>query len=389
MPPPTAPVPTVSVIVPTYERRSYVCRAVHSVFAQRYTDWELIVVDDGSTDGTEEALRSFGPRLRYLWQENRGVSAARNAGLRLARGEIVAFLDSDDRWLPDHLQTVVAMLEREPEAVLACTTPRFRIQGRSGLAQAEVVDALPLLLVENWIGYPSGTAVPRAHLNAIGGFDEGMEVLEDGEIGLRLAARGPFTYLQRRTIVRQLTKGSLRDRGGRNGTYFRASEHFAHSAAAVVGRLERPDRPVLEARAQGTLAYSRALQSLLSDGPSAARDDLREACRVLPELSAEPWFVDRRLKMLVVAPRERRLALYQGASSVWPDPDSDTAEFLRIQAALIALGLGRLRASVRLFPARRAPAVLLRQRRLVALLLRRRVQSVRYRGSDSSVVPPA
>ena len=373
-------------IVPTYERRSYVCRAVRSVFAQRYTDWELIVVDDGSTDGTEEALCAFGPRLSYLWQENRGVSAARNAGLRLARGEIVAFLDSDDRWLPDHLETVVAMLEREPEAVLACTTPRFRIQGRSRLAEVEVVDALPFLFVENWIGYPSGTAVLRAHLNAVGGFDEELTVLEDGEIGLRLAARGPFAYLQRRTIVRQLTKGSLRDRGSRSDEYFRASEHFARSAAAVAGRLERADRPVLEARAQGTLAYSRALQTLLSDDPSAARDDLREACRVLPELSSEPWFVDRRLKMLV-APRGRRLALYQAAASVWPDPDCDTAQFLRLQAALMALRFGRLPTTVRLLPARRAPAVLIRQRQLVALLLRRRLQSLRYRGSDSSVVP--
>ena len=135
------------------------------------------MVDDGSTDGTEEALRAFGPRLSYLWQENRGVSAARNAGLQLARGEIVAFLDSDDRWLPDHLETVVAMLEREPEAVLACTTPRFRIQGRSRLAEVEVVDALPFLFVENWIGYPSGTAVLRAHLNAVGGFDEELTLL--------------------------------------------------------------------------------------------------------------------------------------------------------------------------------------------------------------------
>ena len=128
--------------LPTYQRREWVCRAVRSVFAQRYTDWELIVVDDGSTDGTEEALQAFGPRLRYLWQENRGVSAARNAGLRLARGEIVAFLDSDDTWLPDHLETVVAMLEREPEAALVSTCPRYQIRGRDEVAATCLVDPL-------------------------------------------------------------------------------------------------------------------------------------------------------------------------------------------------------------------------------------------------------
>ena len=90
---------------------------------------------------------------------------------------------------------------------------------------------------------------------------------------------------------------------------------------------------------------------------------------------------------MLVAPRGRRLALYQAAASVWPDPDCDTAQFLRLQAALMALRFGRLPTTVRLLPARRAPAVLIRQRQLVALLLRRRLQSLRYRGSDSSVVP--
>src|SRR5438132_3254976 len=103
--------PAVSVIVPTFQRREYVVRAVGSVLAQTYEDFELIVVDDGSTDGTGEALAGLDGRLRYLWQENRGTGAARNTGLRLARGEIVAFLDSDNRWLPHHLGIVTEVLE--------------------------------------------------------------------------------------------------------------------------------------------------------------------------------------------------------------------------------------------------------------------------------------
>jgi glycosyltransferase involved in cell wall biosynthesis len=380
--------PAVSVLLPTFERRDYVCRAVRSVFAQRYTDWELIVVDDGSTDGTEEALRSFGPRLRYLRQENRGASAARNTGLRLAGGELVAFLDSDDRWLPDHLETVVAMLAQHPEAVLACTTPRFRVQGRKEVSQAEVVDALPLLLVENWIGYPSGTAVRREHLAAVGGFDEQMVVLEDGELWLRLATWGPFSFLQRRTIVRQVTSGSLRDRGSRSGHYFRAIEQMAHSAATQVAQLRRPDAPALLTRAEGTLRYSQALRALAGGDEEAARFGLREACRRLPELSHEPWFFDRRLKLLAAEPAQR-LEHYVAAGRLWPDPRCDTALFLRAQGALMALALGQGRRAFALFPARAVPGLAVRQRRLLALLLRRRLQGYLHRGRDAPQALPS
>jgi glycosyltransferase involved in cell wall biosynthesis len=91
-------VAAVSVVIPTYQRRRFVVRAVESVLGQTVQDSEAIVVDEGSTDGTAEALAGLDPRVYHVWQENRGVSAARNAGIRLARAPIVAFLDSDDRW---------------------------------------------------------------------------------------------------------------------------------------------------------------------------------------------------------------------------------------------------------------------------------------------------
>ena len=114
----------ISVIIPTYQRREYVARAVRSVLVQTFSDFELIVIDDGSTDGTDEALTGLDSRLRYQWQENGGPGAARNAGIALARGEIVAFLDSDNRWLPRHLAIVTDVLERHPEAVLVSATSR-------------------------------------------------------------------------------------------------------------------------------------------------------------------------------------------------------------------------------------------------------------------------
>jgi Glycosyl transferase family 2 len=375
--------PAVSVILPTYQRRDWVCRAVRSVFAQRYSDWELIVVDDGSTDGTGEALRAFGPRLRYLWQENRGVSAARNAGLRLARGEIVAFLDSDDRWLPDHLETVVAVLERRPDAVLVSTCPRSDVAGRDRAGDARLLDALPLLLVDNFVGTPSGIAARRDQLLAVGGFDEGMMVLEDGELWLRLATRGPFAFLQRRTIVRQHTRGSLVELGSRNGGYLHAMEQMARSGASHVIDVARSDRDALAARAAGKLRYWEALRALVDD-EDAARAALREACERLPELSSDPWFVDRRVKTMATAP-DQRLRCYAAAAALWPDPSCDTALFLRVQAALHALGLRRFRQAYSLWPLRAAPGLLARQRSVIAILARRRLAGWVHSGRDAPV----
>ena len=143
------PGPSVSVVIPTYQRRGLVRRAVASVLGQTFQDFELIVVDDGSTDGTGDALEGIDERIRYTRQENRGVAAARNVGIRLARGEIIAFLDSDDRWLPDHLAVLTEVLARHPEAVLCTTCPRFHVGGRQTADDGKPVDAVPLLFAEN------------------------------------------------------------------------------------------------------------------------------------------------------------------------------------------------------------------------------------------------
>ena len=100
--------PKVSVIIPTYNRSLSVREAIESVLAQTYRDFELIVVDDGSADNTPSVLGSFGERIRGIRQANAGVSAARNAGIRAAKGEWVAFLDSDDLWVPQKLERQMA-----------------------------------------------------------------------------------------------------------------------------------------------------------------------------------------------------------------------------------------------------------------------------------------
>lgn len=105
---------TISVVIPTYNRASFVCDAVESTLVQSYDDHEIIVVDDGSTDDTKERMTAFGGKVRYLAQQNRGPSAARNAGILHAKGDYIAFCDSDDRFLPDKLEKQMCYLREHP-----------------------------------------------------------------------------------------------------------------------------------------------------------------------------------------------------------------------------------------------------------------------------------
>src|SRR5262245_14811896 len=107
--------PLVSVIMPTFKRADTIRRAIRSVQAQTFTDWELIVVDDGSTDNSVALIEGRDPRLKILRQENQGTAGARNAGLLASAGSYIAFLDSDDEWLPHHLELCVSFLNAFPE----------------------------------------------------------------------------------------------------------------------------------------------------------------------------------------------------------------------------------------------------------------------------------
>jgi Glycosyl transferase family 2 len=345
--------PAVSVIVPTFQRREQVLGAARSVLAQTFEDFELIVVDDGSTDGTGDALAGLDPRLRYEWQENRGVAAARNAGIRLARGGIVAFLDSDNRWFPSHLSVVTRALGQFPQAVLVSTCPGRRVAGSTPVERAAVVDHLPIALLRPQLGYVSCTAVRREALLAVDGFDERLSVGEDSDLWLRLSMCGPVCLLSHRTIEHRTTRGGLKERGIRSGAYLRAVELTAQRAKADVRRLERPDRADLIRRAQAKLRLVEGVRALTVDDREAARRSFRDACRLLPALSRQPSIVIALLTGVASGPA-RRLALARAGASCWPDPRSDTACYLRGYAFVVALRSGRPRAAVRCLAGARA-----------------------------------
>jgi len=115
----------VSVIIPAYNGAAFLPEAIDSVLAQDYEPLEILVVDDGSTDDTHDVLRPYAPRIRYFYQENRGPSAARNLGIERARGDLIAFLDADDRWLPGKLAAQVAALGTQSAAALVHTDVLF------------------------------------------------------------------------------------------------------------------------------------------------------------------------------------------------------------------------------------------------------------------------
>jgi glycosyltransferase involved in cell wall biosynthesis len=383
--------PSVSVVLPTYQRRGLVERAIASVLAQTRRDFELIVIDDGSTDGTDAAIAGFGDAVRYEWQPNRGVAAARNAGIELARAPVVAFLDSDNQWLPDHLAVVTEVLERHPEAVLASTCRACIIAGTQGADEAEVADVLPDLLVSNDVGLVSCAAARRDALLAAGGFDERLSVGEDSELWLRLAMRGAFGFVRRRTVVPQATVGGLKERGGRLGGYLEAWEIGWPRIISELERLGRDDRPLLIARAEGNHHMVKAIRALDRRDDAGVQVELERAYRCAPELSTRPLGVSHRLCRYL--PRwhdpAERLRVYETVISLWPERHADVALYLRARAVLFALRKRRVATAARLmsgWPLRTTPGFLVRVLPDLWHRFRRAVQDYRHRGDESPLL---
>jgi len=190
MPPPE---PSVSVVIPTYNRAHLLPRALASVLSQEGV-LEVLVVDDGSSDDTEAVVKGFGdPRLRYLRQpRNLGAAAARNRGLREARGEFIALLDSDDEWLPGKLALQLALFRRLPATVGMVYTGSETVDSR-GIRQSLLLptvrgDIHHRLLERNLLhGAPSNALLRREAVARIGGFDEAMPAIEDYDYWLRLS----------------------------------------------------------------------------------------------------------------------------------------------------------------------------------------------------------
>lgn len=193
--------PKVSVVIPTYNRRMYVQKALDSVLSQTFNEFETIVVDDGSTDGTGDALRArYGDRIQYIWQENQGASVARNCGIDISKGIYIALLDSDDLWLPNKLATQVPILDANQHAVLVFS-PAWSIGSNGQHLPNSKVGAITheddltlesLCLTNRMGGAPSTALIRRSALERVDGFDPTLQFSEDWDLWIRLRQLGSF-----------------------------------------------------------------------------------------------------------------------------------------------------------------------------------------------------
>ncbi len=205
------PTPTVSVILPTYNRAAMLAEAIASVRAQTFADWELIVVDDGSTDETEATVRALTreePRLRYLRQPQGGVSKARNAGIKATQGRYVAFLDDDDMYLPEKLALQVAHLTQRPGVGFVYGQNEWVTREGKSLGVHPQQPAGNLReLFEHCAVTLQTVLCRRGLLTQAGGFDESLSIGEDYDLWLRLARLTKFEFMPR-VLVRYRVHGA-------------------------------------------------------------------------------------------------------------------------------------------------------------------------------------
>jgi glycosyltransferase involved in cell wall biosynthesis len=264
----------VSAVIPTYNRSRDVRIAVGTALGQTYPESaiEVIVVDDGSTDDTAEALRAeFGDRIRYLAKPNGGVSSARNHGMAAARGEYIALLDSDDEWLPTHLEAQIGFLDRHPDFGMVLTDVARMDERRRDFEIFRRREFIPedgqvlRWVLRNPALVPASATFRRAVYEDVGGFDETLRTAEDLDFHLRIALRWKIG------VVEEPLTRAMRGHEGLSALaqtyrdYLAVIERFIDLNA---DRIERRDSDAALLR-----AYARNARGMLYDGdvPGALR----------------------------------------------------------------------------------------------------------------------
>ncbi len=199
--------PLVTVIIPAYNRAGTIARSIDSVLAQTYRPMEVIVVDDGSTDQTVEVIQSYGEQVTLVRQANGGPSSARNSGAACAKGEIIAFLDSDDTWKPEKLERQVPLMIRGGSGVPCCicnaalisedgtSRTSFEVSGvETGISEGYWLNPAPIIATR-FVLFNQVVSIRREAFESIGGFNESMRLLEDHDLAFRLSLLGPWAFV--------------------------------------------------------------------------------------------------------------------------------------------------------------------------------------------------
>lgn len=286
--------PTVSVVIPTYNRAQIVLETIDSVLAQTYRDFELLVIDDGSTDNTGDTLKRYGDRIRYVYKENGGVCDALNCGIRLARGSWIGILGSDDLWLPRKLEVQMQDIADHPEIILHTTnTTTYRKDiGSSDKDYLEhvgyrKVPAGELGMVERPLEDQAVYGLARAQcalvrrdaLDRSGLFDQHMTIYEDQDLYCRLALEGSWA-VRNSLLVRIERKGDPEENLSQQlfDAPIQARSNFVYSYSRLLKdpRLTERERRVLRhliAEQKTDIAF----EYLRGDNVTEGRRELREA----------------------------------------------------------------------------------------------------------------
>ena len=318
----------VSVIIPAYNAAAHIGAALESVFAQTFRDSEVIVVNDGSTDHEQlkSALSPYMDRILYLSQDNRGPSAARNLAIRRARGEWLAFLDSDDTWLPEYLSSQIGLLQADLSLDMIYSDAL--LVGDSAAAGKTFMDVCPSngqvtfesLVVEQVQVITSGTVVRREKAIAAGLFDERFRCAEDHDLWLRIAYSGGKIAFHRKVLLRRLVRpGSLSFTPG----------NLLAGQIEVLKKLNRelalPPKvgSTLAAKlreAESLLATIRGKRSLLAGDSQSAYESLSLANRLSPAWKTRLLLVSLRHIPRVTLWAARTWFRIKGTDKVYGEP---------------------------------------------------------------------
>lgn len=292
--------PTFSVIIPTYNRAGLVVEAVQSVLDQTFDDHEIVVVDDGSTDDTYAALKPYFSRIRYVWQENRGLAAARNRGIEEARGEFLAFLDSDDLFEPRMLEVVLETFQRHPDAGGVATAEREVRDGNQPEARiitkrspGEFFSSHSLMKRDTRVGCGRPAVVRRRIVEELGGFDESMGCAVDCELWIRYSFHMPIVHQPEPLVLRRVHGSNLslnRQQDARD--WLEILQRLEHDHPEFVREHWNTYRKAL---AKNCLRYGRevlAEEDLTTERLSEARLALARAARL------SPWWLRARVYLL-------------------------------------------------------------------------------------------
>ncbi|MBX7054537.1 MAG: glycosyltransferase family 2 protein [Pyrinomonadaceae bacterium] len=290
--------PLVSVIIPTYNRARYISETIESVLGQTYPGIEIIVIDDGSTDGTRIIVEKFSNSVQYVWQENSERGASRNHGLRLATGEFISFLDSDDLWIPDKVEEDVKYFQDNPNVGVIFTDaiqinadgePNKLLKARSntGLVTDKILENNFVLMATHMV---------RTELvRSIGGFLEERELSgsEDWEMWVRLSTKTSFAYRPKATAkIRTHDENSMGNAAGMD-----------RSMNYAVDVMERSDYLTAEQKKRLNLVRSKvALVNAINYSSAGNRPravtELKNAARLAPSIILDARFGYTVLRLL-------------------------------------------------------------------------------------------